>query len=282
MPEIRLAGGALDGLALHWIGGGRGPAVVFVHGLGGFAESWRPTMDALSGRHTVLALDLPGFGRSAKPNGRYDLEFFAAALHGFLDAMGLPQATLVGHSLGGAVAVACALTRPLRVERLALLGALVPGFYRLSLPYRLAACPGLGDLLALVRSAPLYKAALSRCFHVPRRAPVDFLVEHAWAERTCLAARLAFLRTLRHCRDDLVARADAYRRALATLDLPVLFVHGRHDRVIPAAACRAAAAALPRAEVRWLDACGHFPHLECAAVVNDWLAAFAAERPATR
>jgi pimeloyl-ACP methyl ester carboxylesterase len=282
MPELQLVGGALDGLALHWIGGGRGPAVLFLHGLGGFAESWRPTMDALSGRHTVLALDLPGFGRSAKPRGRYDLGFFAAAVHGFLDALGVPQATLVGHSLGGAVAATCALARPSRVDRLALIGALVPGFYRLSVPYRLAAWPGLGDVLALGRSAALYKAALSRCFYAPSRAPVDFLVEHAWAERTCLAARLAFLRTLRHCRDDLVARAPAYRRALATLDLPVLFVHGRHDRVIPAAACRAAAATFPRAEVRWLDACGHFPHLECPAIVNDWLAAFAAERPAAR
>ncbi|HXG04133.1 MAG TPA: alpha/beta fold hydrolase [Candidatus Binatia bacterium] len=282
MPEIRLVGGALDGLTLHWIGGGRGPSVVFLHGLGGFAESWRPTMEALAGRHTVLALDLPGFGRSAKPRGRYDLEFFAAAVHGFLDAMGIPQATLVGHSLGGAVAVACALRRPSRVDRLALLGALVPGFYRLSLPYRVAVLPALGEGLALARSKRLYKAALSRCFYTPGRAHVDFLVEHAWTERTCMAARLAFLRTLRHCRDDLVARAPAYRRAIVTLDLPVLFVHGRHDPVIPAAACRAAAAAFPRAEVRWLEACGHFPQLECPASVNDWLAAFAAERPAAR
>jgi pimeloyl-ACP methyl ester carboxylesterase len=282
MPEIQLAGGALDGLRLHWVGGGRGPAVVFLHGLGGFAESWRPTMAALAGRHTVLALDLPGFGRSAKPHGRYDLEFFAAAVDGFLDALGIPPATLVGHSLGGAVAVAFALRRPARVERLALIGALVPGFYRLSVPYRLAVVPALGDLLALVRSATLYKWALSRCFHTPDRATVDFLVEHAWADRTGLAARLAFLRTLRHCRDDLVARASAYRRAIATLDVPVLLVHGRLDPVIPAAACRAAAGAFPRAEARWLDACGHFPHLECPTTVNDWLAAFAAERPAAR
>jgi pimeloyl-ACP methyl ester carboxylesterase len=239
-------------------------------------------MAALAGRHTVLALDLPGFGRSAKPHGRYDLEFFAAAVDGFLDALGIPPATLVGHSLGGAVAVAFALRRPARVERLALIGALVPGFYRLSVPYRLAVVPALGDLLALVRSATLYKWALSRCFHTPDRATVDFLVEHAWADRTGLAARLAFLRTLRHCRDDLVARASAYRRAIATLDVPVLLVHGRLDPVIPAAACRAAAGAFPRAEARWLDACGHFPHLECPTTVNDWLAAFAAERPAAR
>ncbi len=282
MPEVRLSGGALDGLDLHWIGKGRGPAVVFLHGLGGFAESWRPTMAALARRHTVLAVDLPGCGRSAKPAGRYDLEFFADAVHGCLDALGIAQATLVGHSLGGAVAVTCALRRPSRVERLALVSALVPGFYEPSLGYRLAASPGLGDLLALVRSARLYRRALSRCFHVPAPEHVAFLVEHDWAERTCLAARLAFLRTLRHCRDDLVRRAAAYRRAIATLDLPVLVVHGRHDRVIPADACRRAAAAFPRAELRWLEACGHFPHLECPDVVNEWLAAFAAERPAAR
>ena len=106
MPEVRLHGGPLDGVGLHYVRQGRGPVVVLVHGLGGFAESWRRTIAALAARADVLALDLPGFGFSAKPRARYDLEFFVRALHGFLDAVGVGTASLVGHSLGGAVAVA--------------------------------------------------------------------------------------------------------------------------------------------------------------------------------
>ena len=282
MPELRLSGGALDGLELHYLSLGRGPAVVFLHGVGGFAESWRHTMAALAPRHTVVALDLPGFGQSTKPRGRYDLGFFAGAVGGFLEALGLGSASLVGHSMGAAVAVAFALARPTRVERLALIGALIPGFYRLSLPYRLAVLPALGEVLTLGRSARLYKASLARCFHKPDSAEIDFLVDHGYAERACWAARVAFLRTLRHTRRDLVLRAADYRRAIASLDVPVLFVHGRQDRVIPPEFCRQAATGFRRVAIRWLDDCGHFPQIEHPGAVNDWLGAFVAERPAPR
>src|SRR5262245_39785615 len=140
MPDITLRGGEVDGLSLNYVTTGRGPAVVLLHGLGGFAESWRHTIDALATRATVFALDLPGFGRSAKPRTIYGLGYFARALHGFLDALGLGQASLVGHSLGGSVAVTYALTHPSRVERVALVSGLVPGFsFRMSLGHRLIA-----------------------------------------------------------------------------------------------------------------------------------------------
>src|SRR5688572_24839590 len=142
MPEITLRGGEVDGLTLHYDVAGRGPAVVLVHGLGGFGASWRDTMETLAARATVFALDLPGFGRSAKPRTTYRLGYFARALHGFLDGLGVGQASLVGHSLGGAVAATYALTHPLRVERMALVAALVPGFtFRMSLGYRMIATP---------------------------------------------------------------------------------------------------------------------------------------------
>src|SRR5206468_2801608 len=83
----RLRGGEVDGLDLHYIVAGRGPAVVLVHGLGGFAESWRHTTRALADRTTVYALDLPGFGASAKPPARYRLSYFASALHGFMEVL---------------------------------------------------------------------------------------------------------------------------------------------------------------------------------------------------
>jgi pimeloyl-ACP methyl ester carboxylesterase len=283
MPELQLTGGPLDGLAVHYVQEGRGPVVVLVHGLGGFAASWQPTIDALAGQATLLAPDLPGFGRSAKPPTRYGLDFFAAALDGFLEALGARPTALVGHSLGAGVALAWALRRPGRVDRLALLGGLVPGFtYRPSPAFRLLALAGVGEAVALLGCAPLYRAALARCFYRARPEAVAFLIEHDYAIRTTWGARAAYLATLRAVREDFASRGPAYRRALAELDLPVLLIHGRQDRVVPAGHCREVARVLPRAEARWLEACGHFPQLEQARAVHAWLGEFLAGRPAPR
>lgn len=283
MPEVRLAGGALDGLEIHYAVSGRGPVVVLVHGLGGFAESWQWNIEALSSRATVYALDLPGFGRSAKPRAPYDLTYFASALGGFLDAVGASQAAVVGHSLGGAVALTYALIHPMRVERLALISAVVPGAeFRLSRLYRLLATPGVGEVLALCGCAPLYRAALARCFHRPRPEDVRFLVDWSFAARTGWDARAAYLATLRGVRRDFETRAADYRRVLGSLEQPLLLIQGRQDPVVPPGHCQEFARALPRATVRWVDACGHFPQIEHARAVNDWLGEFLVGRPAAR
>jgi len=283
MPQLRLRGGEVDGLALNYLVEGRGPAVVLVHGLGGFAESWRHNIGSLAARATVYAIDLPGFGRSAKPRAAYSLAFFARTLHAFLDGVGVTHASLVGHSLGAAVAVTYALTRPARVERLALLSGCVPGFaWRPGWRARVMATPGVGEALALCGCAALYRAAIAKCFHAPAPEEVAFLVGCEYAARTSAAARAAWLGTVRSVTTDFVDRRVDYRRAIATLDLPVLLVHGRQDPAIPAAHCADAAAGFPRASARWLDACGHFPHIEHAQVVNGWLADFLVGRPAPR
>jgi len=283
MPELQLRGGEVDGLRLHYVVEGRGPAVIFVHGLGGFAESWRHNIGPLAARATVYALDLPGFGDSAKPRTRYRLAYFANALRGFMDSLGLAQASLVGHSLGGAVSVTYALTHPSRVERLALVGAVVPGCgYRPSWIYRLVALRGLGEALSCVGCAPLYKAALARCFYAPDRQEIDFFVDYRYAARADATARAAYLATLRDMRIDFDAHARDYRRALATLELPVLLIHGRQDHVVPRDHCAAVAGVLRHAVVRWVDACGHFPQIEHVEAVNGWLVDFLVGRPAPR
>ena len=283
MPEVELRGAEVDGLRLHYVTEGRGPAVVLVHGLGGFAESWRHNIPALAKVATVFAVDLPGFGLSSKPPAGYRLTDSARALHGFIQAMGLERIAVIGHSLGAAVGLTYALTHPARVERIALLGALVPGSsYRPSVPYRIAATPLLGELLALCGCAPVYRAAISRCFHAPISAEVDFLVRESYGARTSPAAKAAYLATLRDVRRDLLERAPDYHRALATLDVPVLLIHGQQDGVVAAGHSREAAEVLPRARVRWIDGCGHFPQIEHAEIVNSWLTEFLVGRPAPR
>jgi len=283
MPELQLRGGEVDGLRLHYVVEGRGPAVIFVHGLGGFAESWRHNVRPLANRATVFSVDLPGFGESAKPRTDYRLAYLASALRGFMNGLGLAQASLVGHSLGAAVSVTLALTHPTRVERLALVGGVVPGCnYRPSWIYRLIALRGVGELLSLGGSAKLYKAALARCFYDPDRREVDFFVDYAYTSRTDGVARAAYLATLRDVRIDFETHCEDYRRALATLQLPVLLIHGRQDRVVPAEHCAEVAGVLRHAAVRWVDACGHFPQIEHVEAVNGWLVDFLVGRPAPR
>src|SRR2546422_10237162 len=102
MPELQLRGGEVDGLRLNYVVEGRGPAVILVHGLGGFAESWRHNIRPLAGRATVYALDLPGFGDSAKPRTRYRLAYLARAPPRFMGGPRRAHAALVRPPLAGA------------------------------------------------------------------------------------------------------------------------------------------------------------------------------------
>jgi len=90
------------GVRLHYIEGGSGdPPVVLVHGLGSTVTKWRDTLPLIASRRRTLALDLPGFGRSEAPPGRFTFGFLAGGARAFLDALGIDRCVLVGNSLGG-------------------------------------------------------------------------------------------------------------------------------------------------------------------------------------
>ena len=275
MPEIRLTGGDLDGLQLHYLEEGQGPATVLIHGLGGFAESWRHNVPELARHGRVIALDLPGAGRSGKPRRAYTLEFLAQALDRLLHTLGVDRVHLVGHSLGGAVAARYTLDHPGRVERLALLGAAVPGFdLRPSWVYRTLSLPGLGEILSRLITRGICTTALARCFDRPDPDEIRFFVDHEFAARSCSEGRAAYLSLLRSVTDDFTLGADVYRAALSHLGRGVLVVHGLQDRVIPLAHARQVAEGLGVAQPRWLERCGHFPQIEHADVVNTYLRDF--------
>jgi pimeloyl-ACP methyl ester carboxylesterase len=275
VPEIRLTGGDLDGLQLHYVEEGQGPATVLIHGLGGFAESWRHNVPELARHGRVIALDLPGSGRSGKPRRAYTLEFLAQALDRLLHTLGVDRVHLVGHSLGGAVAARYTLDHPGRVERLALLGAAVPGFdLRPSWVYRTLSLPGLGEILSRLITRGICTTALARCFDRPDPDEIRFFVDHEFAARSCSEGRAAYLSLLRSVTDDFTLGADVYRAALSQLGRGVLVVHGLQDRVIPLAHARQVAEGLGVAQPRWLDRCGHFPQIEHAEVVNTYLRDF--------
>src|SRR5512134_1051494 len=103
---------------------GEGPAIVLIHGMAGSSRAWRDVMGLLARRYTVIAPDLPGHGKSAKPLGDYSLGAYASGLRDLVvGALGIERATLVGQSLGGGVAMQLAYQHPERCERLVLVGS---------------------------------------------------------------------------------------------------------------------------------------------------------------
>ena len=103
---------------------GQGPLIVLVHGMAGSGATWDLVIPALADHHTVLALDLPGHGRSAKPvDGDYSLGAFASIVRDLMVLLGFEQGTIVGQSLGGGVAMQFAYQFPTRCERLVLVGS---------------------------------------------------------------------------------------------------------------------------------------------------------------
>ncbi|MCU1307873.1 MAG: alpha/beta hydrolase fold protein [Acidobacteriaceae bacterium] len=100
---------------------GQGPVLLLVHGMFGDFADWEPVLEPLSKNYRVIAIDLPGFGASSKPNVDYTAEFFVGAIHSFLDELNIAKATLVGNSFGGIVCMLFAIRFPEQVENLVLI-----------------------------------------------------------------------------------------------------------------------------------------------------------------
>src|SRR4051794_33520932 len=119
---------AADELVLHghrvrFHRAGEGPLLVLLHGIASTADTWAPVVDALAARHTVIAPDLLGHGASAKPRGDYSLGAYASGVRDLVAALGFERGTVVGHSLGGGIAMQFAYQFPERIERLVLISS---------------------------------------------------------------------------------------------------------------------------------------------------------------
>src|SRR5437868_8605117 len=139
----------LGDLSVHQVHGGHGLPVLFIHGLGssGYME-WRFNLESTAIEHRVFAPDLPGYGRTEKPRVRYTIGYFARFIEQYMEGRGLSDATIVGASLGGRIALEIALERPQLVRRLVLVNALGLGRPQprmAQMAYGLVTVPHLGE-----------------------------------------------------------------------------------------------------------------------------------------
>ena len=244
---------------------GSGPPVVLIHGMVNSSRHWRDVALRLAERHTVIAPDLIGHGDSATPRGDYSLGAHAAAIRDLLVAIGVGPATIVGHSLGGGVAMQYFWQFPERVERLVLVSSGGLGA-EVSPMLRLAALPGASGVIRLVAGrralATLERAARRLDDHGSRRAPYVRALVRALRPLEHAGGRKAFVETLRAVIDSRGQRVSAVDRLYLLGPVPSLIVWGERDRTIPLRHGREAHEAILNSQFVTLPRAAHFPHLE--------------------
>jgi pimeloyl-ACP methyl ester carboxylesterase len=254
--------------------GETGPVVVLVHGIASRAAQWHQVMTLLGEGFQVIAPDLLGHGLSAKPRTDYSLGAQACGLRDQLAALGHDRVTLVGHSLGGGIAMQFAYQFPERVERLALVnsGGLGP---EVSPFLRAATLPGSEYVLPLLASPPV--RAVGRFVDRLVGGHLSATVRETMVSFGSLgdpATRDAFIHTARSVIDIRGQRVDGRDRLYLAVDLPLLVVWGTHDAIIPLAHGRGVAEAVPTARLEVFEDAGHFPHLSeparLARLLRDW------------
>jgi len=262
---------------VHYVdfgGDPEGPTVVLVHGLGGSHLNWDLLAPLLTPHGRVLALDLPGFGRSEPGSRRATVQANVAVLRRFLQEVAGGRAVLVGNSMGGMISIFTAASAPEAVSGLVLLDPALPGGRRTLDPlvaaqFFLYALPFVGERFLSFRrqrhdARHRVREMLQLCGVDPATVPsevidrsVTLLEERQDVEgmdKAFLAAARSLLKILVDPR--------AYRGAMAGTPAPVLLVHGDRDRLVPVAAARAAAEQHPHWRYLELAGVGHVPQLQ--------------------
>jgi pimeloyl-ACP methyl ester carboxylesterase len=256
----------VHGRAVSYVeaGAGDGELLLLVHGMAGTAENWSPVIEPLALRHHAIAPDFPGHGASEPGGGDYSLGSLASGLRDLMLALGHERATIVGHSLGGGVALQFTYQFPEMVERLVLVssGGLGPD---VSPILRAAALPG-ADLFISVtagvgqRAGSLLGAGLGRLGLRPSADVAE--VARGYATLADRERRKAFLSTLRSVVGTEGQRVAAADRLYLAAALPLLILWGERDPIIPVAHAEATHAALPGSQLEIFEDTGHVPQLE--------------------
>ena len=243
---------------------GSGPAILLIHGIGDNSTTWSSVQSTLAQRFTVIAPDLLGHGKSDKPRADYSVAAYANGMRDLLSVLDIERVTVVGHSLGGGVAMQFAYQFPHLVDRLILIGA--GGVTKdVNFALRIASLPLGSEALALLR-LPLVLPALQAAGRVAglaigstglgRDLPEMLRILEDLPEPTASSAFARTLRAVVDWRGQVVTMLD---RCYLTESVPVQLIWGSRDSVIPVSHARLAHAAMPGSQLEIFEGSGHFP-----------------------
>ena len=265
------------GLRIHALDQGTGVPVVLIHGDGGSTYDFTFSIfDRMQRQYRTIVIDRPGLGYSERPARGYDPFVQARYLHAAVDSLGAERPVLVGHSRGGTVALAYAISYPEDVRGVVdLAGQVYPEETAVSLPFRILSLPVVGPTLAHTLFPPLgrsgVRTGLGMAFLPEGDPPPDYL--DAYASLDLRPGQL-----IAHAGDMVYAdqfaavMADAY----SDLDVPVAVVHGSADRNVDVAQSQQLASELPNAHLRVVEGAGHevmFWHPEAVMDAVAWVVA---------
>jgi pimeloyl-ACP methyl ester carboxylesterase len=258
---------------------GDGEVLLLIHGMAGSSTTWRAVMPQLSTKFRVVAPDLLGHGESAKPRGDYSLGAFAVWLRDFLDELDIGRATVVGHSLGGGVAMQFVYQHPDYCKRLILIssGGLGPD---VGMILRLLSAPGAELVLPVIAPQPVLRVGnklRSWLTDAGVQSPRGAEVWSAYSSLSDRQTRQSFLRTLRSVVDYRGQAVSALNRLQLRAELPVMAIWGERDSIIPVDHAYTAHQARADTRLEVLPGIGHFPQVEAPTevveLIEDFLAA---------
>jgi pimeloyl-ACP methyl ester carboxylesterase len=266
----------IDGLRLRYVRKGEGPPVLLLHGISSSLYTWKDVLPALAAHHDVIAVDLPGFGDSAIPSPASG-DRIARSVVGLMDRLGITRASIVGNSLGGAIAIAIAARLPDRVDRIVLIDAAGYNFAPADRPFLLRVAGAIpAPVLEALPVRPMVALGLRQVFHDDSLVTPDKIAEYVAPMRRPGAS--AALHGLLLGTDDL-----HFPGVIREVRAPTLILWGRYDTWIPPRDADRFAADIPGARVLMMET-GHMPQeerpAETAARVEEFLGAEPSAAPA--
>ena len=276
VPEMRTV--RIHGYRRAFYTAGDGPVLLLLHGIGMDHRTWLPALPTLSKHFTVIMPDLLGHGASDKPRADYSIPSFANGMRDLLTVLGVNRATVVGHSMGGGVAMQFAYQFPERAERIVLVSS--GGLGRSVNPLLRALSFPLSEQVLAAATLPGIRHAASGVLNALHRTGLPLTedltaVAEIYGGMADPDTRKAFLHVLRGVIDAHGQVVNMIDRAYLARDMPTMIVWGEKDIVIPVKHAWAAAQLLPGSKLEVLADVGHMPHedapLRFADIVLDFV-----------
>jgi pimeloyl-ACP methyl ester carboxylesterase len=259
---------------------GRGRTLVLIHGFLLSHFAWRHVIPGLAAEHDVIAIDLPGFGESDRPTPadfRYDAAGYLDIVIGVLDALGLERATLVGHGMGGGIALHTAARQPDRVDRLVVVAPLAyPS--RVPMEGRVLLVPFFGPaMFSTFYTRGLVRRYMIKDIYLDPSLATDEWVDYIWERVNRPGGMEAAQAAIRFCADP-----SAISRNLRAVRAPTLIAWGERDILVPPAHAERLEGDIAGSRTVLIPSCGHAPAEERPAELLRHVIQFLEERESPR